>query len=120
MPHAAPGALLRRAAAGWNRVLLPVLTSGPGDRLLGGALTVLEYDGRRSGRRFRLPVGYRRTGDALTVRVGLPGRKTWWRNFLEPGGPVTVQLRGGQRTGRAVAHRGAKGQVTVRIDLDPL
>jgi hypothetical protein len=45
-------------------------------------LVVISYVGRRSGKTFTTPVNYRRVGDEVVIRVGLPGAKTWWRNFL--------------------------------------
>ena len=47
-----------------------------------------------------------------------PDSKTWWRNFTEEGGPITlVGLDGADRTGHAVAHRDDRGRVTVRVRL---
>ena len=82
-------------------------------------MAVVTYTGRRSGRRFSIPVGYRESGDDLTIRVELPDRKSWWRNFTGAGGPIEVLLRGVRRTGHAVAHRDARGRVSVRVRLDP-
>ena len=52
-----------------------------------------------------LPVGYRRCDDELLIGVAMPDAKTWWRNFLGEGGPVTVTLDGRERAGHAVATR---------------
>ena len=48
----------------------------------------------------------------------MPDAKTWWRNFLGDGAPMTVRLDGAERTGHAVAHRDADGKVTVNVRLD--
>jgi hypothetical protein len=48
-------------------------------------------------------VNYLRVGDEVVIRVGLPGAKNWWRNFLGGGGPITLRLNGTDRTGHAVA-----------------
>ncbi len=74
--------------------------------------------GRRSGRTFSIPVGYRRTGDTVIIGSQFPDAKVWWRNFLGEGGPVSLELDGTDRTGHAVAHRDDKGRVTVTVTLD--
>ena len=81
-------------------------------------LIVIRYVGRRSGKTFETPVGYRRTGDTLTINVASPDAKHWWRNFLGEGGPITLlNLDGADRTGHAVATRDAKGRVQVKVEL---
>ncbi|MEV4314789.1 nitroreductase/quinone reductase family protein [Actinocrispum sp. NPDC049592] len=91
---------------------------GPIGRLLRRGLTVVTYTGRRSGRTFSTPVGFRRKGDEVTISVMLPDAKNWWRNFLGEGGPLSLELDDVQRTGHAVAQRDGKGRVTVRVLLD--
>jgi hypothetical protein len=87
--------------------------------LVGRGLVVIRYAGRRSGKTFEIPVGYRRSGDTIVVNVAMPDGKSWWRNFLEEGGPVTfVGLDGRDRTGHAVASRDDKGRVKVTVQLD--
>jgi hypothetical protein len=67
----------------------------------------------------RDPVGYRRSGDAIVIKVSSPDNKTWWRNFLGEGGPITLlKLDGQDRTGHAVAKRDGQGRVTVTVRLD--
>ena len=80
-------------------------------------LVMISYVGRRSGKTFTTPVNYRRVGDEVVIRVGLPGAKNWWRNFLG-GGPIRLRLNGTDRTGHAVATRDDQGQVTVTVKLD--
>jgi len=81
-------------------------------------LTVLTYTGRRSGRVFSTPVGYRRAGDVVTIGVRLPDAKSWWRNFLGEGGPLSLDLDGVDRGGHGVARRDERGRVTVTVRLD--
>jgi hypothetical protein len=82
-------------------------------------LIEVRYVGRRSGKSFEIPVGYRRSGDTITVNVGMPDRKNWWRNFLGEGGQATfVGLDGRDRTGHAVATRDERGRVSVTATLD--
>jgi hypothetical protein len=47
----------------------------------------------------------------------MPEAKTWWRNFLDDGGPLTLHLDGTERGGHAVAKRDEKGHVTVTVRL---
>jgi len=88
-------------------------------RFVGRGLVVIRYVGRRSGQTFEIPVGYRRSGDTLTINVGAPDSKNWWRNFLGEGGPITLlNLDGADRTGHAVASRDEKGRVSVSVTLN--
>lgn len=78
----------------------------------------IRYVGRRSGRTIETPIGYRRSGDTVTINVMSPDSKTWWRNFLGDGGEITLlKLDGADRTGHAVAHRDATGRVSVTVKL---
>jgi hypothetical protein len=76
------------------------LLRSPLHPLLGGILILLRVTGRRTGRRYWIPVGYQRDGDTLTVLVSKAPRKQWWRNYREPG-PVDLLLRGRTLHGRA-------------------
>jgi hypothetical protein len=91
--------------------------------VLGGlvrrGLINIRYVGRRSGKTVETPVGYRRSGDTITIRVSMPDGKSWWRNFLGEGGPITLlKLDGRDRTGHAVADRDEDGRVKVTVQLD--
>nr|CEL13614.1 FIG00828063: hypothetical protein [Kibdelosporangium sp. MJ126-NF4] len=79
--------------------------------------TVVTYQGRRSGRTFSTPVGYRRTGDVVRIGVVMPDAKKWWRNFTGDGGPIMLDVDGG-RTGHAVARRVRSGRVEVTVHLN--
>jgi F420H(2)-dependent quinone reductase len=81
-------------------------------------ITMITYTGRRSGRTFSMPVAYRRHGDEIDVAANMPDAKTWWRNFVGEGGPVSLTLDGAERAGHAVAHRDDNGRVTVHVRLD--
>jgi hypothetical protein len=82
-------------------------------------LVVIRYTGRRSGKTFETPVGYRRSGDTVTINIVGADSKKWWRNFLGEGGPITLlNLDGRDRRGHAVAERDAKGRVAVTVKLD--
>ena len=60
-------------------------------RMLSGVTMVINYTGRRSGKVYRLPVGYSRAGDNL-LTTSFKHRK-WWRN-LRGGANVTLRLQG--------------------------
>ncbi len=73
--------------------------------------------GRRSGAVYTFPVAYVRDGDQVTITVGWPERKRWWRNLLD-GAPVTLVLSGVERTGTARAIGDEQAGVTVEVQLD--
>jgi hypothetical protein len=106
-----------RTAPLFNAPVAAVATSPRFGRLVSRNIAVLGYTGRRSGRRFSIPVVYHRTGDEVIISVNMPEAKTWWRNFLAGGGPLTLRLDGTQRTGHAVAKRDDNGRVIVTVRL---
>ena len=69
----------------------------PFHRLLSRQLMLLTYTGRKTGKRYTIPVGYARDGQALLVFSSHP----WWRN-LGDGTPVEVLLQGRRFAGTAV------------------
>jgi hypothetical protein len=82
-----------------NPVMSALLRS-PLHGLLSRQVFLLTVTGRRSGRRFTLPLGYVRDGDALLVVAQHSDQKRWWRN-LRGGAPVALHLRGRRAIGRA-------------------
>ncbi|MFV2013651.1 MULTISPECIES: nitroreductase/quinone reductase family protein [unclassified Micromonospora] len=87
-------------------------------RLVRRRITMITYTGRRSGRTFSTPVGYRRADGTITITVVVPDAKKWWHNFTGAGGPVSLHLEGIDRSGHAVARRDDRGRVTVTVELD--
>jgi len=115
VPSGIPDSVVR-AVNGLTVGLLDVPLLG---RLVRRGLVEVRYVGRRSGQTFQMPVGYRRSGDTLTIGVAMPGGKNWWRNFLGDGEPLTfVGLDGSDRTAHAVAVRDERGRVSVTARLD--
>jgi hypothetical protein len=109
--------LIMRAAPLLNAPVAVIAASPRLGARLRRNITVITYSGRRSGRTFSIPVAYRRRGDEIEVAANLPDAKTWWRNFVGEGGPLTLTLDGAERDGHGVAHREASGRVKVRIRL---
>ena len=61
-------------------------------------LMVLSFTGRRSGKRYRFPIGYMRQGSTLFSYSPF----SWWRS-LNGGAPVSVTVRGRALQGWAAA-----------------
>jgi hypothetical protein len=84
-----PLRLLRLA----NPVVRAVLGSRA-HRLLSGRLLLLDYRGRRTGRRYRIPLRYAETDAGELVALAVrPEGKQWWRAFAEPEA-ASVLVRG--------------------------
>jgi hypothetical protein len=56
-------------------------------------LIVVTVTGRRTGRRYTIPLGYQIYGDRIVTLVSKARRKNWWRNYIDPA-PVEIVLRG--------------------------
>ena len=79
-----------------NPAIAAILRS-PWHRLLSHALMLLSFHGRRSGKRYTIPVGYLQQGKHLYLFA----HAGWWKNL--PGQPVTIRLRG--KTVRGLARQ---------------
>ena len=84
----------RRVLRTINPFVSMILRS-PLHRLLSSHVLLLTFTGRKTGKRFTIPVGYTRKGDTFT----LFSSKSWYKN-LRGGGHVAVHLQGRRRTGR--------------------
>ncbi|MBN6033978.1 hypothetical protein [Amycolatopsis sp. 195334CR] len=111
------GPLVERAVRGYNSAMVALRSSRRWGPAVRRHLTMVTYTGRRSGRTFTIPVGYRRTGNTVVIGVRGPGAKNWWRNFTGEGGPISVELDGADRPGHAIARRDEKGRVAVTVQL---
>lgn len=101
-----------------NRTMNPVLRTilrSPVHRLASGPLALITYTGRKSRRQYTIPVLYRDKGDEITIAVGWPDRKVWWRNLTGGGGPVSLVVRGEDVRGHAVATHEAGQDALVRV-----
>jgi deazaflavin-dependent oxidoreductase (nitroreductase family) len=103
-----------------NRTANPIVRavlSSPLHPLLSRGLALITVTGRRTGRRYTFPVGYRQDGDRVSINVGWPERKRWWRNLTD-GGRVEMRIRGRRRVGQAQVHGDERAGVTVEVQLE--
>ena len=91
---------MRKRLQRFGNLFVIGLLRSPLHRLASGSILLLTYRGRRSGRRFTIPVMYAEREGTLTIFMGYPERKTWWRN-LRDGAEVEVRLRGRRLRGQA-------------------
>lgn len=75
-----------------NRVIRGLLRTPLLCRVVGNRLVTLYVVGRKSGRRYVLPVAYVRDGDALLV-----GTPFGWVRNLRTGEPIDVRFKGKRR-----------------------
>ena len=106
-----------RAAPLVNAPVAALANSARFGRLVSRNIAMVTYTGRRSGRTFSIPVSYRRSGDDVIISVNMPDAKTWWRNFLGDGAPLTLRLDETDRVGHAIGMRDENGRVTVTVRL---
>ena len=97
-----------------NPVIAALLRS-PLHPLVSSGVLLLTVTGRRSGRRYSIPVGYQREGNDLIVMVSEARRKQWWRNYRDPA-PTSVRLRGRDRTGSAELVKPRSDEFRARAD----
>jgi deazaflavin-dependent oxidoreductase (nitroreductase family) len=102
------------AASRINPLVASVLRS-PFHWLLSFGLMLITVTGRRTGRRYTIPVGYQRDGDVLTILVSEAPKKQWWRNFHDPA-PVEVRIKGKPLSGTAVLVAPASPEFRARAD----
>jgi hypothetical protein len=91
---------VRRRLQRFSNFFVIGLLRSPLHRLASGSLLLITYRARRSRRRFTIPVMYAKRDGSLTIFIGHPERKRWWRN-LRHGAEVEVRLRGRRLTGHA-------------------
>lgn len=90
-----------------NPIVRAVLLSRA-HRLLSSTLVIVEYQGHRSGRPFRIPLRYATSPDGGLVAVAVqPEQKLWWRSFTERTSATLtlrrqrIEVRGGLTDGEA-------------------
>ncbi len=99
-PTAQPAAPTRRRPPKvLYRVLNPLfglVLRSPLHGLVSKRLLLLTFTGRKSGKRYTIPVGYGQADNTLLL-----GTQSRWKHNLCGGVPVKVRLRGRQRAGTA-------------------
>jgi hypothetical protein len=103
-----------------NRAVNPALRAvlrSPAHRLASGRFALITYTGRRTKREYTIPVFYRDKRDEVTIAVGWPDRKVWWRNLTGEGRQVRLVVRGQQVLGHAVATREPGRDALVRVKV---
>ena len=104
----------------WNRTgnrAVALLLRSPLHPLMSRHVALLTVTGRRSGREYTFPVGYQRAADRVTIPVGWPARKLWWRN-LRGGARVRLRLGSEHRSGLADVRGDEHSGITVVVQLD--
>ena len=114
MESRAPFRIMNRTV---NRGLKAILRSRA-HRLASGRVALITYTGRRSGRDYTIPVFYRDKGDEVSIAVGWPERKVWWRNLTGEGEAVRLLVAGEELRGQAVATRKSGHDALVRVRVE--
>ena len=76
-----------------NRIVRALLRTPLLCRLVGRRLVTVHVVGRKSGRRYTVPVAYTRDGDGLLI-----GTPFGWGRNLHTGDPITVRYKGKLRS----------------------
>ena len=84
---------MRKRLQRFSNLFVIGLLRSPFHHLASGSLLLITSHARPSGRRFTIPAMYAEHDGAVTIFVGHPERKRWWRN-LRGGAEVEVRLRG--------------------------
>ena len=101
-----------------NRVVVRLLASRM-HRLLSRWLCIIDYTGRQTGQRYGTPTQYVQPDpQTVLILVGRHATKTWWRNFTEPGHPITVTIANQHHHGTATAHLGRDEPRVAQQHLD--
>lgn len=91
-PRGGPPVAVMRVA----NVFIKALLRSPLHGVASKRLLILDYTGRKSGRRYSFPLVYRRDGEVVTLIAGNP----WWIN-VRGGGAVTLRIAGADVRGIA-------------------
>ncbi len=91
--------------------VMRVLLRSPLHSLRSAHIILLEFTGRRSARRYRMPVSYWQRGEAEVICLTSTAWSRWWVNL--DGAPVSVVLRGTTYGGRSEL----VAEPTLRVEL---
>lgn len=110
--HTAGQPVKSRPFRAMERVVGPVvktLLRSPMHGPLSKSLLMIGFNGRRSGKRYEIVVGYREHNDVIEI----VSPRTWWKNLQGGNAEVDVTFRGKQRRGRAEVHHGDQTVIDV-------
>jgi deazaflavin-dependent oxidoreductase (nitroreductase family) len=103
------GGILGRLSRSTNRLTLPLAGSQ-----WNPIFSVVEHQGRRSGRSYQTPVAARRARDGFVIALAFGAQVDWYRNLVAANGgtirwqgvryPVAAPARIDMETGRAAFH----------------
>ena len=96
-----PRAQTMAMQAAANRVVRGLLRTPLLSRAVGARLVTVYVTGRKSGRRYTVPVAYTRQGDDLLI-----GTPFGWGRNLRTGEPVEIRLKGRRRQADVRAYSG--------------
>ena len=100
-----------------NHLVKAILRS-PAHGVLSDRLVVMTVTGRRTGKQHSFPCAYSEHGpDLLRIHIDWPEKKVWWRNLKQPA-PVSVRLRGAERSGTGQAQGDPQTDLWVEVTLD--
>ncbi len=95
----------------WFNSFMAWILRTPGlQRLVGGSLALITFEGRKTGTTYTTPVTYAEFDD--TVVVLTKATRMWWRNLHE-GAPVRLRLAGREVSGFARAAIGDEDDYAV-------
>ena len=102
-------------ASRFNSLVIAILRTPLLHWLLSPGLLLITVTGRRSGRRYTIPVGYQRDRGKLIVLVSRARKKLWWRNYREAQ-RAEICLRGRSRPAEAVAIAAGSEEFSRRVE----
>lgn len=97
-----------------NPLVSAVLRS-PLHWFLSSGLMLITVTGRKTGRRYTIPVGYHEMDDAIVILVGEAPRKQWWRNYRDERS-IDIRLRNHVRRGVGRVLDGRSSEFRERVD----
>ncbi len=105
---------LDRLISKGNSIVIRLLRS-PLHWLVSPGLMLITVTGRKTARRYTLPVGYHRDGEDLVILVSEAPKKIWWRNLRVPC-PVEIRVRGKELRGVARLVAPGSADFTERLE----
>jgi hypothetical protein len=84
----------------WYNPIIKALLYSPLHWLISSSIMLITVTGQKTGRKYTIPVSYRRGEEDEPFTVFSRTNRTWWRN-LQDGADVTLRVRGKNYTGHA-------------------